>query len=45
MSEYKTGNMEFIDRMEGKNIMLREMGLRRSCARRRESNYTDGFLS
>ena len=35
--------MEFIDRVECKNIMLRKKGLR-GCARRRKSNYTNGFL-
>ena len=43
MREYKTRNMEFIDRVEQKNIMLRKKGLR-GCARKIKSNYTNDFL-
>ena len=32
MGEYKRGNMEFMDRVERKNIMLRKKGLRGSGA-------------
>ena len=32
MGEYKRGNMEFMDRVERKNIMLRKKGLRESGA-------------
>ena len=36
----KTGNMEFLERVEWKNIMLRKKQLR-GCAQRRKNNYIE----